>query len=413
MANAIKKYGYLFLFISIIPLFNVVTSLATPFFPGSLNPGIFRGIILSLFLLWYMIILYKHNFITQPTIIFITYLFILCWFSNLPLTSLYIYNKVIITCLMFIVGLQSFNSTEKFKFLLRIIVLSLIFQELYFLYSNVAGIGRMSYRDDSVFFGETGVNMTKAMVIFLIALPAFLRIEKNKNWKLIAFIVFLIGTIIVIFGMKRSAILALMSGFIIYLIFTPYKSRIIKFLPILLIIAFITSPLYLSIIEKRYKKRQERVSMSYDQLKENESEGRVLEIKYTIEDAFEEGAARLFFGYNLFLVKDFNGHGRMLHVDYMNMLGGAGIIGLGLFLYVYYRIGWLLWRIKQKMKNNLFIAELSATGLALIAVQAFLSIGGTMQGVNLRGYILFLLGAILSVMIFMYNKQAETSDEIA
>jgi hypothetical protein len=103
----------------------------------------------------------------------------------------------------------------------------------------------------------------------------------------------------------------------------------------------------------------------------------------------------------------------MLHVDYMNMLGGAGIIGLGLFLYVYYRIGWLLWRIKQKMKNNLFIAELSATGLALIAVQAFLSIGGTMQGVNLRGYILFLLGAILSVMIFMYNKQAETSDEIA
>jgi hypothetical protein len=96
----------------------------------------------------------------------------------------------------------------------------------------------------------------------------------------------------------------------------------------------------------------------------------------------------------------------------MNMLGGAGIIGLGLFLYVYYRIGWLLWRIKQKMKNNLFILELSATGLALIAVQAFLSIGGTMQGVNLRGYILFMLGAILSVMISLYNNQGEISDEI-
>ena len=46
-----------------------------------------------------------------------------------------------------------------------------------------------------------------------------------------------------------------------------------------------------------------------------------------------------------------------------------------------------------------------ATLCALLGVQAFLSIGGTIQGVNLRGYILFLLGALLSVSIFYLQQE--------
>lgn len=405
MPRSEKKYGLLFQFILIIPILNVVSSLATPFFPGALNPGIIRGVILSLFLIWYMFIMYKHNFISAPTIIFVLYLFILCWFSSEPLTSLYIYNKVIITSLMFIVGLQTFNTMNKFKLLLRVIVIALILQELYFLYSNVTGIGKKSYMDDSILFGETGVNMTKAMVIFLITIPVFLRIEENTRWRLIALIIFFIGIVIVLFGMKRSAILAMLFGFLIYILFTPFKSRVIQFLPIVLIVAIVTSPLYFPIIEKRFESRQQRVSMSYKQLKESESEGRLLEIQFTIEDALEEGSGRLFFGFDLFLKKDFNGHKRMLHVDYMNMLGGAGILGLALFLFLYFKIAQLMWRIRDRMRKNKTIIELFATGFALLAVQAFLSVGGTMQGVNLRGYILFILGGILSVMFFSLQKQ--------
>jgi O-antigen ligase len=306
---------------------------------------------------------------------------------------------------MFIVGLQTFNTMNKFKLLLRVIVIALILQELYFLYSNVTGIGKKSYMDDSILFGETGVNMTKAMVIFLITIPVFLRIEENTRWRLIALIIFFIGIVIVLFGMKRSAILAMLFGFLIYILFTPFKSRVIQFLPIVLIVAIVTSPLYFPIIEKRFESRQQRVSMSYKQLKESESEGRLLEIQFTIEDALEEGSGRLFFGFDLFLKKDFNGHKRMLHVDYMNMLGGAGILGLALFLFLYFKIAELMWRIRDRMRKNKIIIELFATGFALLAVQAFLSVGGTMQGVNLRGYILFILGGILSVMFFSLQKQ--------
>lgn len=405
MISFIRKYGLLFSFILIIPIFNVVFSLATPFFPGALNPGVIRGIVLTLFLFWYLFVVYRKHSLTTPTIVFVFYLFVLCWFSSEPLTSLYIYNKVIITSLMFIVSFQAFNSLEKLNLLLRAIVIALLLQELYFLFSNLTGIGKGSYMDDSVLFGETGVNMTKAMVVFVLTIPTFLRIEENRRWKLLAFILLLVGILIVILGMKRSAILALMFGFLAYLVFTPFKSRIFQFLPLVLLIIILTSPLYFPIIEKRFQSRQERVSMTYNQLQESETEGRMLEVKFTIEDALEEGALRLFFGFDVFLKKDFNGHKRMLHVDYMNMLGGAGVVGLGLFLYLYYKIGWFVWLVRQKVKQNNLINELSALGFSLIAVQAFLSIGGTMQGVNLRGYILFILGAVVSVLLLLLKNQ--------
>ena len=100
----------------------------------------------------------------------------------------------------------------------------------------------------------------------------------------------------------------------------------------------------------------------------------------------------------------------MLHVDYMNMLGGAGIVGLILFLFVYYKIFQLANRIRKKLVNHLQVNEMFATICALIGVQAFLSIGGTMQGVNLRGYILFLLGGLLSVSIFYFQQRIQKNE---
>lgn len=410
MITKLKTYDSLFLFILTIPIINVVSSLATPFFPGILNPGVLRGIVLSIFLCWFMLTKYKSNIITLPTILFAIYLFVLCWFSAEQTTSLYIYNKVLITTLMFVVGFQTFNDPDKFFWLLRVIMVCLLILELYFLYSNITGVGRKTYLDDSVLFGESGVNLTKAMVIFLLTVPIYLRIETNQRLKMIVLILFFAGILIVILGMKRSAILALGFGYLIYVLLTPFKSRLIQFLPLVIILALVASPFYLPIIEKRFESRQQRVSMSYKQLQESETEGRMLEVQFTIDDAFEAGIDRLLFGFDVFLKKDFKGHKRMLHVDYMNMLGGAGIVGLILFLFVYYKIFQLANRIRTKLVTHVQVNEMFATICALIGVQAFLSIGGTMQGVNLRGYILFLLGGLLSVSIFYFQQQIQKNE---
>jgi hypothetical protein len=222
--------------------------------------------------------------------------------------------------------------------------------------------------------------------------------------KALALGVLLVGVVTVILGMKRSAILAMVFGFTIYTMLTPYKSRLIKALPILLIVVLFTSPYYLPIIQKRFETRQEKVSMTVDQLQENETEGRLLEIEYTLEETFES-LPRLLFGFNIFLKKDFQGYERMLHVDYMNMLGGAGVIGLILFISVYFKVIQHVYNIRAKLSKNLLIKEIFATCVALIAVQSFLSLGGTMQGVTQRSYILFYLGVFLGFSVYLYKHK--------
>jgi len=101
----------------------------------------------------------------------------------------------------------------------------------------------------------------------------------------------------------------------------------------------------------------------------------------------------------------------MLHVDYSNMLGGAGIIGLLLFIGVYVKIirGQLFY--KKLLGYTPISKEIFATTTSLIAVQAFLSIGGTMQGVNQRGYILLYLGALMGLSLTLLRKKIIATSE--
>ncbi len=393
-----EKVNIVFYFFLFIPILNVLSSIATPFFSGSLNPGVIRGVILTFFLLWFLFNKYRRHQDTNLLMFYTFYIFILCWFSDEPSTSLYIFNKFAISSLMFLLGFHFVTSPIKFLLIQRSFLISLIIIIIYFAISNVVGIGKQSYQDDSIYFGESGVNITKSIAIFIISLPLYLRIESNKKYWTLGIIALLIGIITIIIGMKRSAILAMSFGFLFYSLLTPYKTRIIKSLPVVILLLFLTSTYYFPIIEKRFESRQNRVSMTVDQLQENESEGRLLELKFTLEQTFNS-LNRIFFGYNVFLKKDFLGRQRMLHVDYSNMLGGAGIVGLILFLSVYVKIIFRQNHYKKILGKDQLSKEIFATSISLIAVQAFLSIGGTMQGVNHRGYILLNLGSLIGLSI--------------
>lgn len=389
-----------------IPILNVVATIFTPYFPGgSLNPGVIRGVILTIFCIWFILSKKHVNAISKSTYFFLFYLLILCFFSSSILTSLYIYNKVFIASLFLPLALYFLNSEQTFLILIRTSIFALAILELNFLLSNFLGIGFATYKDESILFGESGVNITKYMVIFIMLIPFYLKFEKNKSLRILASILLISGIIIVILGMKRSAILALSGGFLIYALMTPYKSRILRITPFIAAFVLLSGPYYIPIIEKRFKARQERVSMTYNQLSSSEEEGRLLEVKYTIEQTFGDSFERIFIGYDLFLKKQFQGHRRMLHIDYMNMLGGAGIIGLSLFLFIYWRIWFFAKKIKKTGVNSLAKNEIFSMICALLGVQAFMSFGGTMQGLDLRGTILLLLGAFLALGLQELKKE--------
>ncbi len=390
----------------IIPLINVAATIFTPYFQGgSLNPGVARGVFLTIFCLWFLFTKKHFNAFSRATYVFLFYLFILCFLSSSVLTSLYIYNKVFIASLFLPLALYFVNTQYKFLLLIRICIMVLTILEMNFLLSNVLGIGVATYRDASVVFGEAGVNITKDMVIFIVLIPFYMKYEKYKPLRTLSIILLVAGIIIVILGMKRSAILSISVGFLLYTIMTPYKSRIIRIIPILAAFVLLSGPYYIPIIEKRFNARQERVSMSYDQLSSNNEEGRLLEVKYTLDQTFGDTFEKIFIGYDLFLKKQFQGSLRMLHIDYMNMLGGAGIIGLSLFLFIYWRVWFFAKKIKNTGKISTTKNEIYAVICCLIGVQAFMSFGGTMQGLDLRGSILLLLGAFMALGLNEFRNE--------
>lgn len=395
----------------IIPVINVIATIFTPFFQGgTLNPGVVRGVILALFCIWFILTRAKFNFITNSTYIFLAYLFLLCLFSESFITSFYIYNKVFVASLLLPLSLFFVSSEKRFTYFIRSCLISLFLLELNFIISNILGIGFATYQDESILFGESGVNITKYMVIFIMILPFYLKYEQIKTYRVLGIILLIIGLIIVILGMKRSAILAISAGFILYALFTPYKSRMIRIIPFAAVLVVLSGPYYIPIIIKRFESREQKVSMTYEQLQDNEDEGRLLEVQYTMNQTFDDSFERIFIGYNLFMKKPFSGHMRMLHIDYMNMLGGAGLIGLSIFIFIYYKIWSVAKKIKKRLYYSTFQREIYATIVALIGVQIFMSIGGTMQGLDLRGTILLILGALLGLSLQNLKKEVQTHE---
>ena len=302
----LNRVPSVFLIILIIPILNVSAAILTPLFPPrALNPGVIRGIFLTIFTVWFLFTQYKSNTFGKVTIAFLIYLFALCWVSDEFNTSVYIFNKVYIASILLLIGYHYVSNPIRFLLFQRALLVSLLFLELYVVFANLFGWGFATYKDDSVFFGETGVNITKYIVIYIIGIPLYLKTEKNRQFKNLAIVLLFLGVLITFLGMKRSAILALGIGFLSYSFFTPYKTQLIRSLPFIIIVVFITSPFYLPIILKRYESRQEKVSMTYENLKQSETEGRVVEIKLTVNETFNEGLDRVLFGYNVFMKKNY------------------------------------------------------------------------------------------------------------
>ena len=126
----------------------------------------------------------------------------------------------------------------------------------------------------------------------------------------------------------RSALLALIGGSLTYIVLSPQKIRSFKFLFFASILLVLTSPLYYPVFKTRYEARQQKVSMTFDEL--DEEEARIYEINITFKHFFDAKIGEKLFGNDLFLGRDLFGSGRkrMMHVDYMNLLIGAGIIRL-------------------------------------------------------------------------------------
>lgn len=386
-----------YLFVLAIPIINVIADSTQDYFqPGLISPGYLRALIILGFLIIHFKDYYRLNGLNNLLVILLTYYFILGFFSSDILYSQSVFLKFMTASMMFPVGYYYFRTLDRFRDLLKSLMWVLIIFVLSLLISNIFSLGSSDYLEESVYFGSGRVNITKPMMILVLISPLALRLEPNPIIRRVYILTVVIAVIFVLIGVKRSAILGLFLGYFIYYLLAPQKNRVTKRLFIFGLLLLLTSPLYYNTLVQRFEARQE--SGRFDLSKAEDEEGRVIEIR-EVFDAYRNGnLAYKLFGAELFNSMTYFKTNRMLHTDYATILAGAGLIGLSIFMLIYYLIFRRSYFFYKAFKENTHLREIMAVSITLILAVMITGISGTVTGVGFRAIAFMFWGASLSYL---------------
>ncbi len=407
MNNKITKYEYWF--VMLIPVLNIMV----PFFVGDIEPrgihlGTIRGGVLLLFCIFFIVKRFPLNEVNLFILFFLLYLLILILFSDNPLSSLYSYINVVISTMMFSVGYYYIRTLDDLRNLNTILVVTTTIICIYLVYTNLFSVGISTYLDGTFYTGVVNVNITKILAAILITFPSIYLFKKTNDKLTIA--IFVLSLIFIILGLKRSALLSVVTGTIIYMLLSYQKTRILKAATILASLLILLSPIYLDTLLDRYEKRERAIQATLDPKQSAEMRiDRIGEFMHVVDIMRSEDFYTKLFGKNLFNIVDviegFGGKGRVLHVDYSVYLYGSGVVGLFLFLSLYLVIHYEKQKYYKYIKGIPWARELNAVFYALIGLAMVMSIAGSWGAVGLRTIILMYLGAITSVFYTEYEKQ--------
>jgi hypothetical protein len=383
-------------FVLIIPILNALAAVTVNYFPPqTINPGTIRAFIILIFLVYFIANKLQQSRSLWFIYVFLCYILILVILSSNLGFALYRYMKIFISMMLFPVGFFYIRDEETFKRLNISYAIVLFIYVANSIISDIFQIGSSDYLKESFYYGSSRVNITKNMVVCLLVAPLTFYYIKSKNWNRIYLLLIITSIILVLIGIKRTAIITLILGFLYYSFNNPRQKKIIKYLFALCFLLFITSPLYWTTFEERFKKRQQSGAFDIEQMDEKES--RFTEIRLVYQDFIKRNISSVFFGAEMLNDQQYFASIRMLHTDYMLMLAGGGIVGIFLFLYIYLVILRELNMSKKIIYKQLHTNEHIIIGKTLIISALLLSIAGTLHSIEIRGQILMYLGAILGL----------------
>jgi hypothetical protein len=386
---------------SLIPIIHAISNITTNYFPtGTINPGSIRVIILliliSLFFYNYKKLYFGKLFFI--IILFLGYNLFLVLLNQDLLSPIINWIRLSIPFLILFIGVVVVDSRKKFTILNKAIIISLSFYCVNYILSNLFGFGAAIYRE-SVFLGGAGAGLTNEMAIMVLISLSFLSVNKNKlsnKWKIFGYAVISLSIIIILITLRRGAYLVLFAGFIVYFYLKGVNKNDIKYIVISSIIILLLSPLYIYTFIDRIETRAESRDGSIANI---QIERRYLELFWVPNSLNNHGVTGWLFGtHNLNSEKYFGG--RPLHVGYMAILHGTGIIGLVLFGTI------IIMLIKTlKYKSNLyknynieFNKELFVLNFALIIALLVYLLTSRLHGFTVTTPVFLIYGSTLGLL---------------
>lgn len=381
----------LFNFALIIPVLNAIAMITADYFPEKvLHPGTIRAVLIILFYTILFLYGFKKNQVCDLVIGFLVYLFVLTLINDRILNTIYIYIKIAISTMAIVIGYEYFGNNRNLVKLNRVNTLCLTMMVANVIVANIFHLGTSDYLDETIYFGAARVNITKTMTIILLLFPLFIRMEKSRKWINISLVVFILALIIVLVGIKRSALLALFFGYFIYFIFTPYRNKFLKRMFTILFILILSSSFLFEIFKSRIEARKEQILVTNPEFMEKEA--RVNEVNMVFSDIKRRPLYGVLFGRSFLNEHSYYNTNRMLHIDYCILLHGTGLMGIVIYFMIYYSIVKVTARYRLMGKEY---SEIFALTISLITANLIVGIAGSLYSTDLRTTVMMYLGAFM------------------
>lgn len=419
----------LFLFVSIIlfirqkedflytllPL-NFILDILTAYYDRGGFFTILRFIILIGFIGWFYL-RYRSKTPIEKTIILWTSLQILL----LPMSSNVFYSfnvflKTNLTLYLFLIAHRLGFEKVKFYKIGNGTVLILVLFIVNTIINTYFGIGVVVYgKDDSGYDFSTGSVYGSTLTVISYCLLIIPVIKNHINLK--GIYLSIMGVISVIFlalSMRRTTIILLVAGFLIYLfILNRYFTKTFFYIILMILIIIGSFPYYQDTLLKGIEARSSRFEEGA-----LENEARWLETIAVYSDILSFRDVK----YSLLGKEIWNSPGnygdikifgdRQIHVDYTNIINGMGIIGLAVYLLIFIQMLYCFIRyyirIKHKTKELRFIAACFIVFLVTISLN---SLSGQMYAITHRAFALVTLGLILGYIKKCSLNSSPTHDK--
>lgn len=390
------KKSSLIVFIIIVSALVSITS-AFSLGLGGLHTGIIRfALVFGIMLL---LIKNIHKDITTILIIAtLVYLFISLMTNTYPLNSINQYLGLFISLFMYPFAYKYIYKAEHYDLIRKSIIALLYIYFFHFLFAQIFQIGDSPYLIyGGTYLGGGYVYQTYVLAYFLLILP-FLYMHVNRNLKFHEKLAIVLSLIPLILIFRRAAVIGVVVGVLIYFYYTSKKGRSIKYLIVFGILLILSSPIYLDTFYNLLEVR----TISPEDVADT-SRGREFSIALNLIK--QRGLGQLLFGVELFDYRTFANVTRPLHVDFMRLLVGSGLIGFTLYFSVFVSIWVRFYRKCKRINSRKIRNELKAVMGGLIFLFLILSYSSQVTQISSLTIIIIFLAMLLRYVDIKINEQ--------
>jgi O-antigen ligase len=384
-------------FLYAVPALNVLADMFVDVWSvGGVHSGVIRAAVLTLFICLSVPTL-RLSRDTVLVCALVGYLALLLPGTSNPPHSFEMWLRLTLAVMMLPIAhatVLTVRELRKLNIGLAVAVFVIVVQ---FVAAQVFQLGSTVYGEEQAYLvgGNSGVYITYVIAYALVSLPLAFRSQSFRSPAARLFMGGLaVAAICVLFLVfRRGAILGFLVGTIVYVLYTRNRGRATALVGAGAVAMVAAMPLIGDRLASIYSERGDVVAFI-----ENTDQGRMAEFELVWREFLDRGVRHAMFGSDLFNSRAYLGETRTLHVDYTNLLLGAGIVGLGLYLLIFFWIVREANRRARLLRAFPLAAEIRATLLGLVATCLVVSFSTQIWAVGPLSCAFLYFGALLGLL---------------